>query len=110
MLVWLKDAGCLGWTNWTDAKARPNTLANGQCGLTDKSKAGDWRLPNLDDLKAIYSSKSQFKAVQGWHYWSSSSHKYYAADYAWVVSMESGEVSYINKIGIGYVWPVRAGQ
>jgi len=110
MLVWLKDAGCLGWTNWTDAKARPNTLANGQCGLNDKSKAGDWRLPNLDELKAIYSSKSQFKGVQSWNYWSSTPRKLLGADYAWAVSMFNGDVSYHNKMGFFYVWPVRAGK
>ncbi len=109
-LVWLKDAGCLGFTNWSDAMARPKTLANGQCGLTDKSKAGDWRLPNIDELKAIYSSKSQFKGVQTWFYWSSTPRKLYGADYAGVVFMPNGDVSYQNKMGFLYVWPVRAGQ
>jgi len=50
-LVWLKNANCFGlpplFDNWNDAMALVAGLSDGQCGLTDGSSAGDWRLPTL---------------------------------------------------------------
>ena len=46
-LVWLAQADCLGKIEWLAALAAANALADGQCGLTDGSVAGDWRLPNI---------------------------------------------------------------
>ena len=109
-LVWLKDAGCLGRMNWSDAMSRPKNLAHGQCGLTDNSKAGDWRLPSIDELKAVYSAKSQFRNVQSYNYWSSTT---YAGNttYAWsFVGIDDGGVYNFSKANDCYVWPVRAGQ
>jgi hypothetical protein len=45
-LIWLQDAGCLGPLNWAEANQAAAALENGQCGLTDRSKPGDWRLPS----------------------------------------------------------------
>jgi hypothetical protein len=44
-LIWLKDAGCLGFEDWDAATNSAATLESGQCGLTDGSTAGRWRLP-----------------------------------------------------------------
>jgi hypothetical protein len=52
-LVVLKDAACMGKMNWYDAMEKPKSLASGQCDLTDKSKAGDWRLPTVDELQTV---------------------------------------------------------
>jgi len=108
-LVWLKDAGCLGRMEWSDAMARPKSLAHGQCGLTDKSKSRDWRLPTVDELKAVYTYREQFNNVQPTFYWSSSAYvdNSYAA---WSVSMGSGNVGIGSKFYAGYVWAVRSGQ
>ncbi len=108
-LVVLKDAGCLGRMNWDTAMARPKSLADGQCGLTDKSKAGDWRLPTVEELKAMYAAKSQFKNIQGSYYWSSSTYAGYKAS-AWIVGLYYGLDWYGNKASSFYVWPVRGGQ
>jgi len=108
-LVWLKDARCLGAMDWNDAMTLPKSLAHGQCGLSDNSKPGDWRLPTIVELRDIYSAKGQFKAVQAYYYWSSST---YARNttLAWYVGVGSGYVGYGLKDDLNYVWPVRAGQ
>jgi len=49
-LIWLKNANCFGEVNWQTALNNANSLANGHCGLTDNSTAGQWRLPNLAEL------------------------------------------------------------
>ena len=46
-LFWLKDASCFGTLNWAAANTAVANLAHGQCGLTDGSLPGDWRLPTL---------------------------------------------------------------
>jgi hypothetical protein len=43
-LVWLRDATCLGQADWAGANTMAATLAHGDCGLSDRSRAGDWRL------------------------------------------------------------------
>ena len=108
-LVWLKDAGCLGYMNWENAMSRAKSLAHGQCGLTDNSKPGDWRLPTIDELKSIYSAKGLFKAVQRNGYWSSSTYAG-GTTLAWSVGMDDGYVDYGGKGNLHYVWPVRGGQ
>lgn len=46
-LYWLKNANCFGSRTWADANKDAANLAQGQCGLTDGSLPGDWRLPTL---------------------------------------------------------------
>jgi hypothetical protein len=45
-LIWLQDAGCLGSLTWADANQAAARLKHGLCGLTDRSRPGDWRLPS----------------------------------------------------------------
>lgn len=45
-LFWLKNAGCF-LEDWATACIEVAQLADGQCGLTDGSRPGDWRLPTL---------------------------------------------------------------
>lgn len=121
-LIWLKDANCFGSVTWATALTDSNSLASGQCGLTDGSHAGDWRLPNADELLSLpiyqYSNvvswlNSQgFTNVQWYGYWSSTTLASNPLD-AWTVNMRGGDG------GLGpdyktnnnyYVWPVRGGQ
>ena len=107
-LVWLKNADCFGKQNWQTATNSAAGLHSGMCGLTDKSTAGQWRLPTKDELKRRSSNKSGFNNVQSGDYWSSTS---FAGNEkgAWYVSM-SFAAAYTNKNKDLYVWPVRAGQ
>ena len=52
-LIWLQDAGCLGSLPWAEANQAAAALESGQCGLTDGSKAGDWRLPSNAEWRAM---------------------------------------------------------
>jgi hypothetical protein len=52
-LVWLKNANCFGQQSWASAMTLSSSLASGQCGLSDGSKAGDWHLPTIDELKSL---------------------------------------------------------
>jgi hypothetical protein len=52
-LIWLKNANCQGTKTWADALSFANNLADSQCGLTDGSVVGDWRLPNIRELHSL---------------------------------------------------------
>lgn len=52
-LIWLKNAGCFEPTDWATALTAANKLANGTCGLTDNSTAGQWRMPNANELESL---------------------------------------------------------
>jgi hypothetical protein len=104
-LIWLKNAGCFTPSVWPTALADVNGLANGTCGLTDGSKAGDWRLPNLNELESLVDisqvnpaipSGNPFMNVSTTNYWSSTS--YFGGEegspQAWVIRMSDGR--YIN--------------
>jgi uncharacterized protein DUF1566 len=43
-LIWLRDAACLGRADWASANTVAASLKQGDCGLSDGSQAGDWRL------------------------------------------------------------------
>ncbi|MBF0565842.1 MAG: DUF1566 domain-containing protein, partial [Nitrospirae bacterium] len=126
-LIWLKNANCFGAVSWATALNDANTLASNQCGLTDGSHAGDWRLPNIDELLSMVnygytypSTPADWLNGQGFTiaksgYWSSSS---YASDpsTAWYVDMSDGSDNgdpndtFIYKASSFGVWPVKGGQ
>ena len=56
-LIWLKNANCFGEQNWKTAKQSAANLAHGQCGLRDGSRAGMWRLPTIEEWKAMIDKK-----------------------------------------------------
>jgi hypothetical protein len=51
-LTWLKQASCIQG-DWPTSVAAVNTLANGQCGLTDGSTAGSWHMPNRSEMESL---------------------------------------------------------
>ena len=52
-LIWLKNASRFGNLNWYDALSECNNLADDGIELTDSSTAGDWRLPNKNELLSL---------------------------------------------------------
>jgi len=81
----------------------------------------DWRLSNVNELKSLVNCAESntatwlntqgFTNVQADDYWSSTAYVS-LPDYAWVVTMGAGSVSYGHKLGnVGfYIWPVRGGD
>jgi len=117
-LIWLENANCFSSRAWADALSDANTLNSGECGLSDGSAEGEWRLPNVRELQSLIDygrwdpalpSGHTFSGVQSGFYWSSTT----LADgtaYAWLVGLYYGGVGNGNKAGTFYVWPVRGGQ
>jgi hypothetical protein len=60
-LIWLEDANCAAaMMDWEDALGFANTLFDGSvahnggdCGLSDGSAVGAWRLPNVRELQSL---------------------------------------------------------
>jgi hypothetical protein len=148
-LVWLATADCpnvaVDWSTAMEFVAGLKDISAGSaahewdCGLSDGSSAGEWRLPSVDELEAMrrdalggiggdpdctlspptitndsgggcwVSGPSSFTLVRPEPYWSSTT---YPSDtgYAFVVDMGVDPLGYASKAGSYYVWPVRGGQ
>lgn len=141
-LIWLKDADCTdaaggvdrrgGVLNWPSALTWSNNLAHGKCGLSDNSVAGDWRLPNINELRSLvdYSRHDPglpaghpFSNVRSIWYWSSTTNPVYTGG-AFNVGMSRGSIHVDSKAARPFfggsrvesksdgklgVWPVRGG-
>lgn len=132
-LIWLKNANCFGQINWYEAMTAVADLANGQCGLTDGSFAGDWRLPERIEVLALLDERYEYPAlgnaagtgqweegdpffdVQPGSYWSATGYENYS-NAVWLVFFSQGYMlyyannSFAGKTGFCSVWPVRDGQ
>jgi Protein of unknown function (DUF1566)/Carboxypeptidase regulatory-like domain len=124
-LLWLKQADCIINLSWSAAISAVNTLANGRCGLSDGSTAGQWRMPNrtemlsLSDRAPTFPQADYFKGiypaagpviftnfVTSVYYWTSTTE---AADttQAWTVYSCDFGVYNLPKAGTGYTLAVR---
>jgi hypothetical protein len=135
-LIHLKNANCFGESNWVAANYFAAELADGSCGLTDGSRAGDWRLQTWEEFKLVrcvelycndcapprglignwtdenpvcYSDSPWATGVVSAFYWSSSTADPYPP-HAWGVALTDGSAFGNPKTELHYVWPVRGGQ
>ena len=125
--IWLKNADCFGSRTWSGSLAAASALKDGDCGLSDGSGEGDWRLPNILELESLrdikyslptlpdtegggkWSEGRPFERVRSTYYWSSSTNAG-SADYAWYLHFGSGSVfSSAKDDNCCLVWPVRGG-
>ena len=135
-LIWLRDADCMfgaqnNYRSWADALKAANGLKSGDCGLTDNSNAGDWRLPNVTELESLvhagyneatcsgsacstnaaWLNTQGFGNIQSFGYWSSTTTPR-VTSLARYVSMRDGLEYSDTKdfLRTFYVWPVRGGE
>jgi hypothetical protein len=122
-LVWLKNAGCIHPSLWADALEEVNALASGACGLTDGSAAGQWRLPNVNELESLVDVSTSHPALSPGHpftnvspaiYWSSTSYfgGQAGSPSAWAIRFSDGRFindGIVNSKAFAYnqVWAVR---
>jgi hypothetical protein len=127
-LIWLRQTSCI-LSLWMQANQAAAALAEGECGLSDSSSAGDWRLPTKEEFETTidrandlncdilftdmtgsvcYSTGSPPFTVLPGRAWSSTSD---ASDpgSAWTLNPTQGLIS-TNKAWKGSVWPVRGGR
>ncbi len=117
-LIWLRNANCFGNTDWPSSITAAAGLATGACGLTDASKAGDWRLPNINELRSLVDYSRNTPALTAGHpffnlqanYWSSTADAILANNQSQYVTIVNGLFGYNGKSNPFAVWPVRSGQ
>jgi hypothetical protein len=129
-LVWLQDANCFDRMSWQEALDTAAGLQDGDCGLTDGSLPGDWRLPNVRELQSLVDfsqwnySIDEFAPFSygGTQVWSSTTVQSGPA-HAWYLHFGDGGTNQDfddpdatllggdNKVSFpGVVWPVRDSQ
>lgn len=124
-LIWLKDANCYDTQTWDAALNDAKILSSGRCGLTDGSKAGDWRLPNVDELESLLDLANYNPALPAGnpfanlpivlsatgstitYFWTSTTDVLHPG-YAWTIDLYSGIIfQYDKSLPLYNVWPVR---
>ena len=132
-LIWLQDALCTalnpppanpslslqGGRDWASALSAANTLMSGQCGLTDGSVAGNWRLPNVNEMESLIDiSQSNPPLPANNHfinvpqtlpiYWTSTiTGDYFPGINAIGAVLFTGKLQGDVKTSPKYIWPVR---
>lgn len=101
-LVWLKNINCFGKQDWATASSSATSLQSGACGLSDKSTAGQWRLPTETEIKGMLRKRLNAPNY-GTYYWSSKNNVTY------YIHAENGEV-FPQTYKTAVTWPVRVGQ
>ena len=132
-LIWLKNANCVGRLDWVEASEWATTLQHGQCGLTDRSSRGDWRLPTIEEWVVIrdrarangcpeenrvpdtqgtgcWSEGDPFVGLQTGSYWSSTTRESSPSTARFFWPFGHRPTERIGKNDDARVWPVRGGR
>ena len=129
-LVWLKNAGCFAPTDWAAALSAARLLASGACGLSDGSAAGQWRMPNVNELESMVDVSQANPAITSGHpfahialataYWSSTTYTAGPAnamairfsDGRWINGIDPADGSFNNAktVAANGLWAVRSGN
>lgn len=136
-LVWLKKADCFG-LSYSGVNKAAAELADGDCGLTDGSSAGDWRLPTIGEWEAtiaravalgcksgspggppaltndagtgcLNAGPTSFTGVRVDNYWSSSIKEEFP-HIGWAISLWAGAQGGGFRTNHYWGWPVRGGR
>lgn len=128
-LIWLQNADCFGGLAWSEALTAVGALNSGECGLSDGSQAGSWRLPQIAELSSLVDygranpalpvvnstipgSVHPFSGVHSevadW-YWSSTTMASNTGS-AWCSILGPGNINAAAKTTSHFVWPVRGGR
>lgn len=113
----VKDsASGLEWQDDTISDFMVWTSATVSCDALSLGTYGDWRLPNIDELKSIIDTskaeptlKEGFENIGTSHYWSSTTDES-NNDLAWVVDFEGGYAYSYGKRTAANVRCVRGGK
>lgn len=141
-LIWLRNANCGGLESWTTMLGYANGLYDGctscfgtagDCGLSDSSAAGDWRLPNIRELQSLINYHRHNPALPAGHpftnvqsplwyvttsltdsgkgYWTGTMQSG-DSDYKWSVNLYYGQpvLTTIYSSNGQFGWPVRGGR
>ncbi len=134
-LFWLKNVTCLiagGSLNWDHSKAAAAVLNDGECGLSDGSSEGDWRVPTLGELQEIGTDppitwsadnmepppanvvwtnpgRPTFENLYNQCFWTSTEDEEYPNEVD-LLCIDSGVKSWADKDETGVAWPVRNGN
>ncbi len=153
-LVWLKNANCIGQRDWHTAMefvAGLSDLLDSRlcigltpdqcdCGLSDGSSPGEWRLASADEWDTMVAEAKALGCIAGpgnfggpsitddlghqcWQegpgnsftgvvssFYWSASTSVANPTNAWGVDLNIGALNNVSKGGFHYVWPVRGGQ
>jgi hypothetical protein len=90
-LTWLKQADCIR-LSWPAALASIHALASGRCGLSDGSSAGQWRMPNRNEMLSLSDRAPTFPQAS-----------YFSGQY-FGTGVSSGPVIFSNFIVADYYW------
>lgn len=122
-LIWLRNASFTAPTTWGAAITAVGALASGSAGLSDGSRPGDWRMPDINELESLVDVSATSPALSPGHpfqnvstgvYWTSTS--YYGGNVvspaAWTLRLGDGR--WMNDSGTNIkltnsnaVWAVR---